>query len=406
MNYKRFLEITQNTWNEYLKIVQEKVSHGIIKANLNNAGEAIILFPNIVLITQTKTHYIVELLGASDTFNGLKLKPHKEPSTARYLNQFNTDESHPIMATATDNCHGISISNLAVCHYVDFENLKARFPFFDLFLTKIIHHPNTRGYLFSLGNSFIDIVFDNCLLVNRYLNSIRVKHILHLSLINKKLSAGEYAAWLKTKLYSEYPLRGIHICSPDAGRALTMAAQFASTYLFYGLRETTIGEFLNQHQEIIQKAVGGKKVIYEPHLSWIEKTPDNPDDAINPDLMIEREDGFYDIYDLKTALLNKARVTKSTRNTRQFIDYVGNGIAQLANYEEYFEYSKNCEHAFNKYGIKVNKPNLILVVGNFDNVNKTEIEQASRPLKDHISIIDYDSFLQLFLSTYQKRSNP
>ncbi len=85
------------------------------------------------------------------------------------------------------------------------------------------------------------------------------------------------------------------------------------------------------------------------------------------------------------------------RKRRRFVDYVQEGIAQLANYAEYFTFEKNREHAFEKYGIKVNDPNLVLVVGHFDNANKAEIEEASRQVKGNISIMDYDSFLQLFL---------
>lgn len=399
MNYKRFLEITQKKWNDYFEMVEEKISRGIILAQLKDR-KAKILFPSILLITQTKKHYMAELLGANDTFNGLILKTHKEPSIARYLNQFNTDESQPIFHTATDDCKGISFADLLVCRRVDFELLKTRFPFLTLFKTVLMHDLDASGALFSLGKNCRDVVFDNCMLVNRYLSSIRIKHILHLTLINKEMLASEYNQWLEEKLHDKntsptFP--ALHVCEPQVGRSLTIASQFASTYLFYGLRETTIGEFLNQHREIIQKAVAGRNIIYEPYLKWIEKLPENTDEAINPDLMIEREDGFYDIYDLKTALLNKTSLTKGNRNRRRFIDYVEEGVAQLANYEEYFEYSENCKHALNKYEIKVKQPNLVLVVGNFDNVNKIEIEEASRKLKN-ITIIDYDSFLQLFLS--------
>lgn len=398
MIYKRFLEITQKNWNDYFKMVEEKFSQGILKATLMNGEKAKILYPNILLITRTKRHYLVELLGASDTFKGLKMKVHKETSIARYLNQFNTNESHPVFATAKDDSRGISFRDLTVSHHVDFELLMKRFPFFKLLKTVIPSHPDASGALFSVGKNCRDIVFDNCFLVNRYINSVRVKHLLHLTIINKEMSALEYNKWLEGKLQVKENLPGFHLCDSQFGRILTIASQFASTCLFYGLRETTIGEFLNQHHEIIQKAVGGRNIIYEPHLKWIEKSPENTDKAINPDLMIERGNGFYDIYDLKTALLNKTSLTKGKRSRRDFISYVRDGVSQLANYEEYFKSSKNCEYALNEYGIRVKAPNLVLVVGNFDNVNKTEIEEASRQLKDSITIIDYDSFLQLFLS--------
>jgi hypothetical protein len=132
-------------------------------------------------------------------------------------------------------------------------------------------------------------------------------------------------------------------------------------------------------------------------MPWVEKVEQNKDEAaINPDLMIERDDGYYDIYDLKTAALDKFSLTKGTRARRRFIDYVNEGIAQLANYEEYFTFPANREVAWQKYRIKVEDPNLVLVVGNFDNVNRVEIDEASRGYRN-ITIIDYDSLMQLFL---------
>lgn len=398
MNYKRFLEITQEGWDDYFKIVEKKISLGIIHAKTSKGEKAEILFPNILLITETKSHYLAELIGACDTFNGLQMKSHKEISVSRYLNQFNTNETQSIVRAATDDCRGLKIGNLLFCPDMDFENLKARFPFVDLHKTRLTRPSNAEGSYISLGRNFRDVIINNCLFVNTYLSSIRIKHILHLTLINKEMLALDYSQWLKENLNQRKNILGLHTYDPLNERDLILASQFASTYLFYGLKETTIGEFLDKHHEIIQRAVGGRKVIYEPYLKWKEKLPENTDTAINPDLMIEREDGFYDIYDLKTALLNKNSLTKGERRRRRFIDYVEEGIAQLANYKEYFTYPNNSEYALNKYGIKVNQPNVVLVVGNFDNANKTEIEEASRRLKD-ISIIDYDTFLQLFLNS-------
>jgi hypothetical protein len=395
MNYKRFIEITQKSWNDYFVMVKEKLSLGIINAKTNEEGKGEVLFPCILLITKTKKYYAAELLGASNNYQGLSVKSHNETSIARYLNQFNNDESSPLITLDGEN---ISIEGLCISHYSNLEEVKSRFPFVNLFKTKLIHHPDAKGSLFTFTNNFISARIGNCLLVNVYLNSIRIKHILHLTVIHNDMLASSYEKWLKESLYDKKTFPGLHACDPEKGHNLTIASQFASAYLFYGLRETTIGNFLNQHPEIIQKAISTQKFIYEPYLKWIEKSPENKDETINPDLMIEREDGFYDIYDLKTALLDKKSLTKGERSRRRFIDYIEEGVAQLANYEEYFIYAKNCEYALNKYGIKVDKPNLVLVVGNFDNVNKTEIEEASRRLKN-ITIIDYDSFLQLFLLT-------
>jgi hypothetical protein len=101
------------------------------------------------------------------------------------------------------------------------------------------------------------------------------------------------------------------------------------------------------------------------------------------------------IYDLKTAALNKQSLTKGKRSRRRFIDYVNEGIAQLANYKEYFKFPQNQELAWEKYKVKVKTPNLVLVVGSFENANKEEIDEACLPFKN-ITIIDYDTFYATF----------
>ena len=42
-------------------------------------------------------------------------------------------------------------------------------------------------------------------------------------------------------------------------------------------------------------------------------------------------------------------------------------------------------------------PRKILVVGNYENVNLTHIEEASRMLREY-DIVDYDTLLQLYLA--------
>ena len=134
--------------------------------------------------------------------------------------------------------------------------------------------------------------------------------------------------------------------------------------------------------------------LYTNHIwNGFDGSHDDEEKAINPDLLIRRQDGFYDIYDLKTAVLDRTRITKGAKRRRRFIDYVEEGIAQLAHYRSYFTSERNAAHAFAKYGVRVSKPNLILVVGNYDNAKPRELEEASRKLGG-ISIIDYDSLLQ------------
>ncbi len=71
-------------------------------------------------------------------------------------------------------------------------------------------------------------------------------------------------------------------------------------------------------------------------------------------------------------------------------------MAQLANYKEYFDYPKNADYARDKYGIQVNEPKLVLVVGSWENSSSDEVNQAQRRYPD-IEVIDYDTFCHLFI---------
>jgi hypothetical protein len=53
----------------------------------------------------------------------------------------------------------------------------------------------------------------------------------------------------------------------------------------------------------------------------------------------------------------------------------------------------------NKYNIEVSNPDLILVVGNYENVRPEEIEQAKRALRSNYYIIDYDTLNAMFLKS-------
>ena len=94
--------------------------------------------------------------------------------------------------------------------------------------------------------------------------------------------------------------------------------------------------------------------------------------------------------------------TKGGHSRRRFIDYVGEGIAQLANYKQYFSYPANANYAKGKYGVETNSPQLILIIGNYENVDIQEIKEASRHMRDNYTIIDWDSLNVAYLAGIKK----
>lgn len=165
-----------------------------------------------------------------------------------------------------------------------------------------------------------------------------------------------------------------------------------------GVHETSIGAFLSAHPEIITKGLSCLNFYYEPTFPWLEHDGSVEDKFINPDLLVQRLDGHFDIVDLKLAGLEKKKLTKGQRKRRRFIDYVSEGLAQLANYEFYCSFDKNKEFIYNKYGIPVDRPKLHLVVGSQENVDPAEVREALRTYdSDRFSVIDYDSLVRAYL---------
>lgn len=387
----RFIKHIHEYWTNYFRRIQLYERSGY----LSSTGD-LRLYPNILIVTETKSHFLAELIGARPQFDGLTIKQHKAGSVNRYLNQFDDNPGEPTL-----NFNGYnSITNVCFARVKDVEFIESRFPVIRQFLTRI-YTEGGEGSLFSFGPDFESVIFENCLLINRYDSIFRVKHILNLTILSKKISVKRHRSLLDDFLSRDNSVKGIHTCKLGESQDYILSGQLQNLYLFPGLQETTIGEFLNTHPEIIKRALSAKDFIYEPYLLWVEAPKENIDTAINPDLLVQRYDGYYDVYDLKTAALRNRKLTKGKRRRRRFIDYVEEGAAQLANYREYFSYPGNLDHARNKYGVEFKDPKYVLIVGNYENADPVEIQEASRKL-DNIIVFDYDTLVQLFLGSAMK----
>ncbi|WP_413190265.1 Shedu anti-phage system protein SduA domain-containing protein [Psychrobacter sp. AT9] len=390
MLFEKYVSEVKSIFESYFKYVLEMQKEG----SLDSQGNTI-LYPNILLITNCSGYYVAELIGAVRVYDGLTVKRHKEKSIYRYLSQF--DGSKP------DPCFNLEGKNsgfrfLCLAQDADFKALKERFPSIETYGSKL-NRTGGKGSVFSFGENFESCSIENCILVNRLDNLYRCKNILATYIFKSAVTKIELIDFFNKNL-SEKEVKGIHTVKGKSEEQLIVAGQLQSMYLFPGIHETTIGEFLKLHPEIIKKAFKTEHFEYEPYLKWLEHDGTCDDTAINPDLLIKRSDGYYDIYDLKTAALAKKNITKGGRKRRRFIDYVEEGVAQLANYEEYFTYQKNSDFAKEKYGIEVKNPKLVLVVGSWENSSPEEVVQARRRYAG-IEIIDYDTFCQLFIGTEQ-----
>lgn len=395
MNIDQFISVNLIVWNNYLK-----------KISKLKPQEGTLLFPNIILFTECQDFYIIELLGCNKKYEGLIPKKNKIENLDSYLFQFNHN-SRPARTNVDDNeiIH-FSISNLSFGSKIDEEILQERFFFQNRWTSKIVSSKISTVDIFKISETINYYEFIDSCVVNKLDEIYRLKSINYLQAVSKKFTKPFYKKhlikMLNKKIETTDKLKGVLYSKENDINVDLLYSQFLNIYSFQKLRETTIGEFLNQNKVILERAFSSDKVLYEPNFDWIEGNPDDEEKSINPDFMIKREDGFYDICDLKLPYWDNKKLTKGKRKRRSFLQIVDDAISQLANYEDYFNFKKNAEFAKAKYDVKIKDPKLIIVIGNFYNYDQKEIEEASRKLKINYNIIDYDT---LNLKFYNSSKN-
>ncbi|MFK4388803.1 hypothetical protein ABH916_000731 [Peribacillus frigoritolerans] len=405
MHFNEFIKLNEQIWHEYFR----GVFNEMLRKKLTLQDGGIILFPNIILFTQTDNHYIVELLGANRGYHGLTTKIHKEKSTQKYLYQFDYEEDpgykgslFHVEDTESKNRGMSGIDGGLLSKAIDIDKLNDRFGFRDHWPASQLSRANEKdGPLITFYGKIQPFYFNNCVLVNRLNDFYRIKDIVHMTIVNKNYSKEFYKDDLNVNLQDHFfqnKLLGVKHCKEEKIEDFALSSQFVNTFLIPNIRETTIGEFLFQNPSFIQKAFSCKQFLYEKELDWIEGNPNLDEKFINPDMLLEKDDGYFNICDLKLPKLNKKNLTKGKHKRRRFVDDVQEGIAQLANYEEYFHFDKNKELAKSKFNIEVLHPELILIVGNYENLKAEEVREATRSLKSNYRIIDYDTLNALFLN--------
>ena len=361
------------------------------------------LFPTVVVFTETQTHYIFEVFGARRKYKGMKSKRNYSESLNKFLGDFNYDGPTEYMVTPQKNVSAvisapISMQDVALAAQRTITALESRFPgvasLFGSTLVRLV--PEDIECIKSIDASGLNypLIVGNSLLTNSLGSLVRARYTTLLVAIPRSMEAQQFSKMLKEYIPSRrHPHAGIQIARPGPDEAIAQAGQFANLYL-QGLRETTLTQFLEDHADIIKKALNAEEVFFQAEFTWHDGNPDPNEKSIQPDLIIHRADGTWYIIDFKLPLLDHKSVTTGGHRRRRFVHPIADGVAQLHNYREYFDYEPNRRSAAIKLGEQIRDPNLMLVVGTSENVDLTEVSQAMRALKP-IDIVDYDALIRL-----------
>jgi Domain of unknown function (DUF4263) len=406
MEFKDFRDISLSQLNSYFEIIQDSAARTFDKS------KGSVLFPNLALFIETDEHFVVELFGMNDSFLGLNEKTHKERSIVNYLAQDRLIGNGEAGRFTLEGGISGGISGIFIRREFDYEIFRQRFPFHRRLWDETAQFVlrGGDGYYFNFKSTFKHCYMNNCTLGNRFGNIHRIKHVNFIAIVSKTLQSYPYQVWLSELLCTSLIRRsqsllnvnfqdtannfndvfGIQVCSSQREKISVLASQFANIFLIPGIAEPSIGDFLRDNPAFTKAAFSCESFICQAKLPWIEGNPDTTEQSIIPDLLLQREDGYFDICELKLPNPKQRSITKGPRRRRRFIDYVNEGISQLANYEDYFKYPKNAQLAESKFGIKISNPRLLLVVGSYENATAEEIQEASRSLQNKISIVDYD----------------
>lgn len=410
INVSEFCKITGDAFNEYLSAIASLTEAGQLSTTITDPVPS---FPQMIIVTTLPNHFAYELVGGRRINRKLKVVKRDLGDSGLYFGQFNypaetkvgikisgpADIAAILENPRTGMATGGGIGSMALITLDAREELDRRFPaVVDQHLTKITIVGEDVGppFVFSEDAGFFHI--DDVLLANALNGMVRIRHIRHASIIPKDASREDYRRYLDKLLDIRDGLSPVAMQFLPGHRAETIhhAAQFANIFLMNRLHETSIGSFIDQHSEVLLSALEAKQLISEPYLEWVIPSPDPSEHAVNPDLFVQRSDGYWDVYDLKLALLNRKDITTGRRNRRRFVASIEEGIAQLAHYRDFLSIPEHAALAKEKYGVTFDDPRFVLVVGNYENVDTERVADARRRFAG-LELIDYDSLLQLYL---------
>ena len=402
MSFPSFRKTVDSHLGSYFEAVAQRIKVGTLRPP---KGE-VFLFPTTVVFTRTQTHYVVELFGARRRWGALKSKLHEAPSFSLIMEDFEYDgpTAYLFVARPASGPKGLgSFKNIAFTAQRTLDELEERFPGLrGLFKTQIRFAPEATECIkwFGQANDLnFPLMIANCLVTNSLGNMVRARYIDLFLAIPAELEYQEVVNALQNLVTAQDDVPGVQVVTQGHQEAIAQAGQLANLYL-RGVQETTLTQFLEDHSEIIQRALDAEQIFFQPLIAWHEGNSDPTEEGIQPDIIMRRSDGEWFIIDFKLPLLAKASITAGGHKRRRFIYTVADGVAQLHNYRVFFEYDANRKAAAANLGEEVRDVQLMLIVGTSENVDLTEVDEAMRPLKP-MNILDYDTLIRMSVAKFR-----
>lgn len=119
-----------------------------------------------------------------------------------------------------------------------------------------------------------------------------------------------------------------------------------------------------------------------------------------PDFIVERKDGLFEIFELKTPI-SKRILVSSNKYRERFTSEVSSYISQVIDYNKYFANSVNRDKVNKMLGIDLQENlNAKIVIGLSKDLNLKKIDEQVKAYIHRIEIIPFDNILDQIVESY------
>jgi hypothetical protein len=363
MKPTEFVTVNGQFWAEHLKGVAEHLpaSHG-------RELPGPLLYPRLMVLTETPDWNILELVGVSREYRSLEVRRQKVRSVEEY---FGLGEGSAVVDLPGQNL----FKDATIATEAGRRELDSRFPTAAKLIGEEYVGPGDQLLSFAPGNYS---TFERTLLVHTANDSTRVHWTFFAIAIHRSEPADKYLDFLRTYNNARPhldPIGTLSVPAPDL-----KGAPFESTYLAHGLQDATVDQFLDANESILLSAFDATRLVRQPDLGDLQ-----------PDFILERADGSHIVGQLG---LPVADTTNGKKRRRAFRSTVAEGSAQLAKYAEYFENADNRAAAQSKYDVDVTTPRKLLIIPTQELVAAADLAGAEAG----VEVVDYDTILRLHIA--------
>ncbi|GAA2797103.1 hypothetical protein [Kribbella solani] len=261
MKPTEFVKVNGQFWAEHLKGVS-----GHLPVSHRTELPGPMLFPRMMVLTETPDWNILELVGLSREYRTLEVRRQKAASVEEY---FGVGDGDPVITLPGENL----FKDATIATEAGKRALTERFPNAANLLGEEFVGRGDQLLQFAPGNYS---TFDRALLVHGADDAFRAHWVFFALAIHRSEPADKYLDFLRTYSNARPHLDPIGTISLPVDPVVLKADAFESTYLAHGLQDLGVDEFLDKHEEILLSVFGATKLVRQP---------------ADADFVLERADG-------------------------------------------------------------------------------------------------------------------